>query len=112
MIFGLLGAKATAPVLKVGWESVTGIQLVPASRLSQTPPPADPSSQWFASPGSAAKDVIRPVGPLFPAIGPGPMLVHTCASPNWPNKKKINPSSAPMRYSVNLRNRRIDDPPD
>jgi hypothetical protein len=40
MMFGLLGARAIEPMLKVGWLSVSGVHDVPPLVVFQTPPPA------------------------------------------------------------------------
>ena len=39
-MFESLGARAMAPMNRVGWESVRGVQLVPPSVVFHTPPPA------------------------------------------------------------------------
>src|SRR5579862_2319136 len=86
----LPGAKAMDPMASAGWASVTGVQLVPASGLSQTPPLAVPSSQWLGFDGSTAAEVMRPVGPELPVSGAGPMLVHTCA---WQSQQAAKSTS-------------------
>src|ERR1041385_2331248 len=81
MIFGLEGARARAPIANDGWSSVRGFQVLPASRVSQTPPWAAAIYQWLELEGSTATSAMRPltgaagvVSPL--AIGAGPMLTH------------------------------------
>jgi hypothetical protein len=87
-MLGLPGAKVSKPMFRFGWESEIGFQLAPASLLCQTPPPALPSSQWLGSDGSIATALTRPVGPMLPTSGVGPMLDQTCASHWWPDSNK------------------------
>src|SRR5262245_4052438 len=75
MVFGSLGANATAPIAKVSHASLRGSQLVPASRVSQTPPLPAPASQWLSSLGSTAIEAMRP------SFSGPPRLDHVCALP-------------------------------
>src|SRR2546429_1269868 len=82
MIFALLGANVIPPIASDASPSLIGCQSTPALRVSQTPPCAAPTSQWFVSVGSTAIEAIRPTtgckGLTWPSrIGAGPILVHT-----------------------------------
>src|SRR5438552_6478198 len=81
MIFGLLGANVIAPMANDASPSLIGCQSTPALCVSQMPPCAAPTSQWFVSVGSTAIEAMRPTtgckGLTCPSrIGAGPMLVH------------------------------------
>src|SRR5256885_16864561 len=84
MIDALLGAKVIAPIAKEASPSLIGVQVRPASRVSQMPPWAAPTSQWLLSVGSTAIAAIRPLtgceGLTCPSrMGAGPILVHSVA---------------------------------
>src|SRR5438105_14958670 len=51
---------AIAPITSVGWRSVNGAQLAPASRLPHRPPPAEHSTRWRESLRSTTMPEQRP----------------------------------------------------
>src|SRR5438477_12436442 len=84
MIDALLGAKVIAPIAKEASPSLIGVQVRPASRVSQMPPWAAPTSQWLLSVGSTAIAAIRPlIGceglTCLSRMGVGPIFVHIVA---------------------------------
>src|SRR3954470_12390594 len=76
MILGFVAAKATAPIASEAVLSVFATQLLPPSRVSQTPPCAAPISQWLGFGGSTGMLVTRPL--LFTVVksGCGPSAIH------------------------------------
>src|SRR4051794_20259633 len=80
MMLGLLGASARAPIERVAWLSVKGVQLSPPSEVAQTPPPAAATYNLLGSYGLAAIAATRPLAAQSPGdpstIGAGPTGLH------------------------------------
>ena len=75
---GFFGSTATVPIEYAAWASNTGLQVVPAFTVFQTPPEWTATYQVFRSETGIATSPIRPdgaAGPRFrsrsPANSPG-----------------------------------------
>src|SRR5437764_8211063 len=83
MTLGLVGAMAMAPMNRVLWLSVRGVQDWPASIVRHTPPPAVAMKIVLELLGEAAMAVIRPETLPLPvrvaSSGAGPMRVQELA---------------------------------
>jgi hypothetical protein len=68
---GFDGAKATAPMVSVGWSSISGNHDVPLLFVRHTPPPAVAAITVLPFVGWTESCVTRPMPPK-PAAGNGP----------------------------------------
>src|SRR4051794_3321966 len=75
MTEALDGARATPPIVRLGWSDINGPQLSPPSKVLHTPPPAAAATTLLASVGCTSNWVMRPI-PAKPVPWYGPIALH------------------------------------